>query len=126
MFEYARSRDGPVLGDMADKHHRSAALLGETDQFLRAGADLAHRAGRALDQVRVHRLDRIDNQQGGRRTLPERSEEHTSELQSLMRNSYAVFCLKKKKNKKENNTNNTNTKHSTQPHSKQYNISTHT
>src|SRR3546814_8447759 len=27
----------------------------------------------------------------------DRSEEHTSELQSLMRNSYAVFCLKKKK-----------------------------
>src|SRR3546814_8064040 len=32
-------------------------------------------------------------------TLPFRSEEHTSELQSLMRISYAVFCLKKKKNK---------------------------
>src|SRR3546814_9637577 len=32
----------------------------------------------------------------------ERSEEHTSELQSLMRNSYAVFCLKKKKNHKTN------------------------
>src|SRR3546814_1282292 len=30
---------------------------------------------------------------------PERSEEHTSELQSLMRISYAVFCLKKKKKK---------------------------
>src|SRR3546814_2462477 len=30
-----------------------------------------------------------------------RSEEHTSELQSLMRISYAVFCLKKKKNKYE-------------------------
>src|SRR3546814_2069557 len=29
-----------------------------------------------------------------------RSEEHTSELQSLMRNSYAVFCLKKKKKEK--------------------------
>src|SRR3546814_8057171 len=29
----------------------------------------------------------------------ERSEEHTSELQSLMRISYAVFCLKKKKHK---------------------------
>src|SRR3546814_7846769 len=29
-----------------------------------------------------------------------RSEEHTSELQSLMRNSYAVFCLKKKQNDK--------------------------
>src|SRR3546814_1390111 len=37
----------------------------------------------------------------GRKTakvqLTERSEEHTSELQSLMRISYAVFCLKKKK-----------------------------
>src|SRR3546814_7987749 len=31
--------------------------------------------------------------------FPGRSEEHTSELQSLMRISYAVFCLKKKKNK---------------------------
>src|SRR3546814_9274289 len=31
-----------------------------------------------------------------------RSEEHTSELQSLMRNSYAVFCLKKKKKKNRN------------------------
>src|SRR3546814_5945165 len=31
-------------------------------------------------------------------TLGARSEEHTSELQSLMRNSYAVFCLKKKNN----------------------------
>src|SRR3546814_4030674 len=29
--------------------------------------------------------------------VPERSEEHTSELQSLMRISYAVFCLKKKR-----------------------------
>src|SRR3546814_6088109 len=45
--------------------------------------------------------------QGGRRGAPalqvdmracKRSEEHTSELQSLMRISYAVFCLKKKKN----------------------------
>src|SRR3546814_10800387 len=32
-----------------------------------------------------------------------RSEEHTSELQSLMRISYAVFCLKKKKQMKKNN-----------------------
>src|SRR3546814_4979592 len=34
-----------------------------------------------------------------RTTLQPRSEEHTSELQSLMRISYAVFCLKKKKKK---------------------------
>src|SRR3546814_10530838 len=33
------------------------------------------------------------------KSLPPRSEEHTSELQSLMRISYAVFCLKKKKKK---------------------------
>src|SRR3546814_1170423 len=33
---------------------------------------------------------------------PSRSEEHTSELQSLMRISYAVFCLKKKKKQKNN------------------------
>src|SRR3546814_4563587 len=35
---------------------------------------------------------------------PLRSEEHTSELQSLMRISYAVFCLKKKKIKQNNRT----------------------
>src|SRR3546814_1918729 len=40
------------------------------------------------------------------RRVRDRSEEHTSELQSLMRISYAVFCLKKKKkknNRKHNN-----------------------
>src|SRR3546814_4533490 len=46
---------------------------------LALGVDADHRA--------------VDDQQVGR------SEEHTSELQSLMRISYAVFCLKKKKNK---------------------------
>src|SRR3546814_2868979 len=35
-------------------------------------------------------------------SMEQRSEEHTSELQSLMRISYAVFCLKKKKYKKNN------------------------
>src|SRR3546814_10807868 len=35
-----------------------------------------------------------------------RSEEHTSELQSLMRNSYAVFCLKKKKQQRKVHTEN--------------------
>src|SRR3546814_2175834 len=33
---------------------------------------------------------------GGAARIDDRSEEHTSELQSLMRTSYAVFCLKKK------------------------------
>src|SRR3546814_2663692 len=53
-------------------------------QLVRA---VAHRTGHA---------ERV----GARRQLHrKRSEEHTSELQSLMRISYAVFCLKKKKNK---------------------------
>src|SRR3546814_1230506 len=43
-----------------------------------------------------------------------RSEEHTSELQSLMRISYAVFCFKKKNtDNKRNNTNTPNNKHGT-------------
>src|SRR3546814_6881533 len=42
-------------------------------------------------QVRFWKLERCSQM------LPQRSEEHTSELQSLMRISYAVFCLKKKK-----------------------------
>src|SRR3546814_6537816 len=49
------------------------------------------------------RLRRQQRRYGGRRPVHSgaelaRSEEHTSELQSLMRISYAVFCLKKKKN----------------------------
>src|SRR3546814_4154976 len=42
-------------------------------------------------------LEKFGN--GGKGMNWDRSEEHTSELQSLMRISYAVFCLKKKKNK---------------------------
>src|SRR3546814_8202767 len=41
---------------------------------------------------------------GGPTGLDSRSEEHTSELQSLMRNSYAVFCLKKKTQRNEQQT----------------------
>src|SRR3546814_2236573 len=39
----------------------------------------------------------VSRRSGVQRSLRPRSEEHTSELQSLMRISYAVFCLKKKK-----------------------------
>src|SRR3546814_3744842 len=38
-----------------------------------------------------------------KRFVDDRSEEHTSELQSLMRNSYAVFCVKKKKRRRSYN-----------------------
>src|SRR3546814_8597933 len=43
----------------------------------------------------------------GRNRSYDRSEEHTSELQSLMRISYAVFCLKKKNHTKKTNNNKT-------------------
>src|SRR3546814_2870060 len=47
---------------------------------------------------------------GNRLPTKKRSEEHTSELQSLMRISYAVFCLKKK-TKQQQHSNTTNRKH---------------
>src|SRR3546814_2612911 len=53
------------------------------------------------ERGRRHRLqpgERDFRQGRGGQTGGKRSEEHTSELQSLMRNSYAVFCLKKKRN----------------------------
>src|SRR3546814_2701281 len=55
--------------------------------------------GRGLAGVDAEAADLPDRRAARNRFVaqPERSEEHTSELQSLMRNSYAVFCLKKKK-----------------------------
>src|SRR3546814_5738587 len=56
-------------------------------------------AGTAAEQAAVHEgLQRAVDliAVAGRRIEEGRSEEHTSELQSLMRISYAVFCLKKK------------------------------
>src|SRR3546814_8502237 len=57
-----------------------------------------HAAKQPLDGIRIHRAIH-------QRLHPDaktvRSEEHTSELQSLMRISYAVFCLKKKKKNKQ-------------------------
>src|SRR3546814_2942983 len=50
--------------------------------------------------LRCQPLGGIDQRvPAGRNAVVDRSEEHTSELQSLMRISYAVFCLKKKTNK---------------------------
>src|SRR3546814_6403840 len=65
-------------------------LLDEEDNFvIFAAAGLATQFG----------LQAIINMGVNTQIFPSRSEEHTSELQSLMRTSYAVFCLKKKKQK---------------------------
>src|SRR3546814_8954770 len=45
---------------------------------------------------REKEAEAVQRDAGRSALLAARSEEHTSELQSLMRNSYAVFCLKKK------------------------------
>src|SRR3546814_1445223 len=64
---------------------------------------------RPLGDIRVHDGPgfRVDHAEAHARR-PVRSEEHTSELQSLMRISYAVFCLKKKTTKKNVKTNEQN------------------
>src|SRR3546814_2609473 len=59
------------------------------------GAWYCREDGRAASGLRHPRLATIWSNDDERCTT--RSEEHTSELQSLMRISYAVFCLKKKK-----------------------------
>src|SRR3546814_6603928 len=51
----------------------------------------------ALGMFLSSRIRQLENFAGVMNFLIFRSEEHTSELQSLMRISYAVFCLKKKK-----------------------------
>src|SRR3546814_10663253 len=63
---------------------------------------------RALPGPVVHQPAGHQRDERGGHDSRRRSEEHTSELQSLMRISYAVYCLKKKKNKK-----NKTTKHNT-------------
>src|SRR3546814_8229165 len=66
-----------------------------------AAARLARDGDAEAARDRTGAVDPACGRTGLRRCagLTHRSEEHTSELQSLMRISYAVFCLKKKKNK---------------------------
>src|SRR3546814_3629516 len=84
----------------------AAARLGSIDQLgeCRALFRQRHRdAGQSLDLGCGRRQALLQLGQMGLGLVgaarPGRSEEHTSELQSLMRISYAVFCLKKKKTK---------------------------
>src|SRR3546814_9296922 len=89
-------RDRRVGTDEAlDRGVRDVALMPQSHVFHRrhgVGADDARLPGEIFGQDRVALV-----RHGRRALLAGRSEEHTSELQSLMRLSYAVFCLKKKK-----------------------------
>src|SRR3546814_4208085 len=108
------------LLDLVEQQHavrRLDDLLGQ--QAALVEADVARgRADQAADRMRFHVLAHVEAHQldaqlqrellghlglahaggaGEQEVADRRSEEHTSELQSLMRISYAVFCLKKKK-----------------------------
>src|SRR3546814_2176795 len=91
---FQRMRNARTCGFEADFVHRIAefqAILGLVDSLgIRADHLTTIFFQRAVIEKRKCGVKR-------RLTAHSRSEEHTSELQSLMRTSYAVFCLKKKK-----------------------------
>src|SRR3546814_4492167 len=92
LFPYTtlfRSRRAAADLHLARQHDvERVALLALGEDGLAPGVvGVAQRRGEGLARLLGHALE-------------QRSEEHTSELQSLMRISYAVFCLKKKKNQK--------------------------
>src|SRR3546814_10033554 len=115
----AEARRGDVVAERRARagmavHRDGNADAGAADHHAGVGLAGGHRLGHRLAEVGV--VDRgraipgaeVDNLvPGGFQLLRQarlkgetgviRSEEHTSELQSLMRISYAVFCLKKKK-----------------------------
>src|SRR3546814_1826987 len=72
-----------------------------TDEDFLAGVTATELLETAHDQLRLDGYTLWTWETGTTALAGWRSEEHTSELQSLMRNSYAVFCLKKKKTKNE-------------------------
>src|SRR3546814_8192692 len=92
LFRSRRRRDHDAAHRLARRPIRTQA----------ADADLDHRLHDRVGAVRHrHQPERTRGFPAApghfrRGARADRSEEHTSELQSLMRNSYAVFCLKKK------------------------------
>src|SRR3546814_4336972 len=89
MIRHALSRSSALTCDTrpiaSPFHQRSPAIIQRLHENVK-------RVSRAFSPIRC-----IAPIERGRGTVTARSEEHTSELQSLMRISYAVFCLKKKK-----------------------------
>src|SRR3546814_4718894 len=79
------------LAERVDQHVEAAAVGHADDDVL---DPVVAGAADHVVQQRDHRIAALEREA----LLADRSEEHTSELQSLMRISYAVFCLKKKNN----------------------------
>src|SRR3546814_8431917 len=89
---------------VADLVHEAARILWRRRRHIRPGDTAGRSSGGAGAEIRQanrslcvgHRSD-LRQVEGRVGHVVDRSKEHTSELQSLMRISYAVFCLKKKK-----------------------------
>src|SRR3546814_10642748 len=117
------TRDGLALDNflVQDPLGRPFAEAGQIVRLTRAIEDALANRQKLLPKLEARALPRtraeafrvapnvfVDNKASNRFTVIEvnRSEEHTSELQSLMRISYAVFCLKKKTQTTTENNNN--------------------
>src|SRR3546814_1509633 len=85
-----RREVGGDVGSLAD-------AAGQLEHPGNVAAERVHRIREGVAQA-FHQLEQRQVR------VRQRSEEHTSELQSLMRISYAVFCLKKKQDKHKNAT----------------------
>src|SRR3546814_9081482 len=99
-----QDRRAPVLGAPAPDRgrHNIYTLHGQHAPAGSRGGAWAHQPATNREGQRCAAAvtaNRAVFQAEPSRLPPARSEEHTSELPSLMRNSYAVFCLKTKKNK---------------------------
>src|SRR3546814_6592497 len=90
VWERTRDRDR-VLHDAMTRTQQMAQLIGQHAARLFQANDLTLR--RIADRVAARDWDEIQHSRELWNRMA-RSEEHTSELQSLMRISYAVFCLK--------------------------------
>src|SRR3546814_6791903 len=89
--EHAAVLQGPAMAGRPDPRRLRGGVAGGALPGVRRGRLRSRLAGRRPQHRDLHR--RVAAVPG-----PGRSEEHTSELQSLMRISYAVFCLTKKIN----------------------------
>src|SRR3546814_9471647 len=86
----------PPRSTRTDTHFPYTTLFRSTSSARRLRPDSVH-GSRALSGLEVVAAAHHAGTTGSRKTPADRSDEHTSELQSLMRISYAVFCLKKKR-----------------------------
>src|SRR3546814_14133238 len=101
LFPYPTLFRSMLHGDGSPEQQASADLMHSQAAMTRSAIQRAELARHQIEEVRQAGRKAAgrpaQNAPRHRLTKPRRrSEEHTSELQSLMRTSYAVFCLKKK------------------------------